>query len=621
MKLIGWMAAHIAVWMTILLAAGGVGNLLLGRLSFRSRPERAFYALMAGFGACATAVFCLGLLGSIRRPVLWGATLAAAAPAAAWLVRSIRPAAIAAGMRRAAAGDLTVTIAAGAAIAVAAFVGIKAFYPPTQWDAISNHLVIAREYLVQHRLVVVPGTPNRLIHALNLMLFTWGMGLLDDITAQLIEFTFVLLSAAGIFSYFRAIDRPLHGIAAALLWLCNPMLRWIGVSGYIDAGLAAYVLAGLMALHRYDRERSAGWLYLSFALLAMGAGVKLTGGFFLIPAAIYALRRWLSRAIGFGTVVRCAVLGLAIMAPWYGFIIYHTGNPFYPLFGQLNRGAYRMPEIPSVGSNSDFFAGAGPPKTAGNLLRLPFYQAFRQEMFLKDGGFGYLPVFALWPLVLVCSVWNRNLRWWAFWIAAYTLFWFATAPYLRYWMPVLPLIAIGLIEAAIPITGRLRLPESAGRSIAWAAAALSVVALLAGALLLRGRIDRLAAKLPPTDRAARESYLSKSGLACYDAVLYVNRNSRPGERVVMAECLYLNYYSERKVLGGVGRQWVSALLRDRGRAAALTESRYLEQARPEWIVVCAPGNPPERIALSEIGPEYIRAYAGAGSYAYKLTGE
>lgn len=615
---IKWLAAHIGALTLILLAAGGAGQLLLQRIPFHSHFERAVYSLMTGFGIWSTFIFCLGGFHLIYREVLWPLTVAAAVPASISLIKhtsklsfsKLKPADLRTGL-------LFASILLTTAIAL--MIGIKAFYPPTQWDAISNHLVIAREYLVQHRLVAVPGTPNQVIHALNHLLFTWGMALLDDIVAQLIEFTFFLLTAAGIYAYFLRLNLPFHGIAASLIWIGNPLLHWIGVSGYIDVCLAAYVMFGLQALFRYDSERDVKWLYLSIALLAMAAGVKLTGAFFILLALAYAALLTLNGAMKFNSIARCCILALVIMTPWYGFIVYHTGNPLYPLFGQFNRGEFKILESASAPGDKYFFESAGLPKTISGLIRLPFYQAFHQEIFFKDNNLGYLPVFGFWPLLLLLSIWKKPLRWWSFWIFAYTMFWFASASYLRYWLPVLPLIAIGLCEGASLITAKIKLSDKMLRAFALLPALAVLLSIAAVIIRYHGRILHLSEKLPPTDLTSREKYLADRG---FNSVLFINKNSAPGDRVFLVDASYFNYYCNRKVIGNSGGSRfnkTSGIIEWVTRTPDKSELRIL---KPEWLLLRREKKLPENARIfSEDGPQYEVVYKDSICYLFRLKPE
>ena len=99
-------------------------------------------------------------------------------------------------------------------------------YPPIQWDATSHHLVLCREYLAAHRIFAVMGIAHPVLPALNHMLFTWGMALQDDVLAQIMEHTFLMLTALGLYSWGKRQKKPLFGLAVAAFWLGSPLVLW-----------------------------------------------------------------------------------------------------------------------------------------------------------------------------------------------------------------------------------------------------------------------------------------------------------------------------------------------------------------------------------------------------------
>ena len=74
-------------------------------------------------------------------------------------------------------------------------------YPPVHWDATSNHLVLAKTYLAQHRIVPVMGVAQPVVPALNHMFFVWGLALSDDVLSQMMEHTLLILVALSIYAW------------------------------------------------------------------------------------------------------------------------------------------------------------------------------------------------------------------------------------------------------------------------------------------------------------------------------------------------------------------------------------------------------------------------------------
>ncbi|HKQ73206.1 MAG TPA: hypothetical protein VJ810_05720 [Blastocatellia bacterium] len=614
-----WALSHLFVWAVMMLAAGGLGAAALRRYRFHSRLERMVFSLALGLGLCSTIIFCLGLAGLIYRQVIWPITLIAALGTLVALAKRGR--AIRWSLRLPAQKpDLRLIALSGLALITlgyALLLGTRALYPPTQWDAISNHLVIARQYLLDHQLGPVRGTPNQIIQALNHMLFTWALALKDDLTAQLIEFTLLILSAAGLITYFYRRDLPSFGLAAASFWIIHPLVGWLGTSAYVDVGLACYVFLGLYALLLFKEERDAKWLYLAMALLAMAAGAKLPGIFFFSLAATYALWRLIRGRIGFLQAVAGWSIGLLAILPWYGFLLYHTGNPLYPMFPQFNQGEWAVPVAEAVVDQNNFFNAVGPPKTIKGFLQLPYYLTFEQSAFFMDNYLGYLPVVGLWPVIFIFAIWRSSLRWWSFWILAYTIFWFSSATYLRYWLPVVPLLGLAFCESAALIAERKLIPKTI---LMIAAVSIFMVAVFALAPRSFKAIKNRLREPPPVSESERQDYLTRIGFSGYQGVLYINRNAAPGDTVFIGEGNYLIYYFAPKVLGF--GQWFNNV--GETRTLEWIDSPRIREAiktkKPTWVYALHGGyGPPTKQPFADHeGPQHQLVYSDRDCYVWRL---
>src|SRR5438034_11329346 len=72
---IAWVAIHLFTLGLMVLAAAGVGRLLLRRFTFASISERLVFTIATGMGAWALLIFALGLLHLLYKEILWGLTL------------------------------------------------------------------------------------------------------------------------------------------------------------------------------------------------------------------------------------------------------------------------------------------------------------------------------------------------------------------------------------------------------------------------------------------------------------------------------------------------------------------------------------------------------------------
>ena len=306
-KYIVWMFVHLGTWCLMLLAAGGLGSFFLRRQRFHSFVEWTVFTVALGLGLCGLILFTLGVLGLLSPTVLWpltvlGATLAIARVAQVYKHRGIPS--LLQWKEHSKAHRLIIALILLLAFSYWGLLLLTTQYPPVHWDAIANHLVLVRKFLIEHRLVAHTGIPQPILPALNHLLFTWAMGLKDDILAQMIEHTFMMLTALGLYAWGKRQKRSLLGLAAAAFWLGHPLVLWLGESALVDMSLACFAFLGVYALRNFWDHRIAFWWYLGVALLAMAASCKMLGLFFLGVGAGLGLLAWLRSNTGWKRVIQ-----------------------------------------------------------------------------------------------------------------------------------------------------------------------------------------------------------------------------------------------------------------------------------------------------------------------------
>jgi hypothetical protein len=555
----------------MLLCATGLGGLFLRRCPFDGFVERLTFTIALGLGLCSILLFFLALLGILYQSLIWVLTLSGAIAVVLRHVYKTRVAFNAGQWNRAASRyrQLKFYSRRNGVVAFLSFLALAYWislliatqYPPVQWDAISQHLIVARESLAQHRLAVVPGIPQPLLPALNHMLFTWAFALKDDVLAQMVEHTFLMLVAVGLFAWGMRLKQPLLGFASAAFWLANALVLWLGESAYVDVAVTCFVFLGVYALRNFwDTEESAWW-YSAMALLGMAAGVKLQGIFFLGIGALLGIWRLLrthkiaTRFRGKDTVepdagqmksrfalrslIQGWVIAVVIVVPWYAFIAYHAGNPLWPAFPQLSNGIWGAPWI--IDNVNSWMRNAHEPRTVINFIKLPIDWVFHPATFYAEVGLSLFPLIIAWPLAWVVSLFNRSVRWWTFWALSFTLFWFLNVHQLRYWLPALPLAIIALCESLQWILERVWKSATFYKTTVVTASLLTL--LWGGRLVLK---DIKGRGVPPVTAAARENFLAQLG--GYPGVKYVNEHADNNEAVCVLSASWLNYYFQPRVI-------------------------------------------------------------------------
>jgi len=599
----------------MLSAAYAVGSLSLGKIRFYSRTEKTIFSIALGMGLCAMLLFVLGLLGALYRPLILALTFSGALLTLFMILRDsrLKPEALPALWKTIRAPGRRLVILLGVvSLAYLALLLLSTLYPPLHWDATASHLVLAREYLIEHKVVVTHGAAHPILPALNHLLFTWALALKDDILAQMVELCFLILTAAGLLTLGLRVGKAQVGFAAAALWLSHPLSLWLGESGYVDVGATFFAFLGIYAMRIFRDERDSKWWLLASAMFGMAAGIKMPALFFPAAGALFGLWSWFRSNISKQELAKGFCMAFLTSAPWYGFIAYHTGNPFWPMFPQLSRGEW---------GGSVFFealvSGGGLPKTFFNFLLLPYYLAFRADLFFSDNDRVFFLFVIFLPLAWVIAIWHSSVRWWAVWILVYSAYWFTFASFLRYWLPIVPIVGLCIYESIDWILERSTGSKKPGYAV------LIVLALITighGAVAVRTDLGSKGRNLPVTEDD-RRAWLTRL-CAGYRGVDYINSHANPDDKVYIVSGAYLTYYVQPKVAGLLPVELdqnpeTSDLIWPNDNAWL----RQLETDQVNWILIRHNGlNLPETSPFNNRnGRSYELVYAGEDAYVFHRT--
>jgi hypothetical protein len=236
----------------------------------------------------------------------------------------------------------------------------------------------------------------------------------------------------------------------------------------------------------------------------------------------------------------------------------------------------------------------------------------RASLFVPDNQRGLAPAIALLPLAWIIALWHRSTRWWVAWLLAYTAFWYFNASFMRYWLPVLPLVGLALFEGLQWVLDRVTKSANAQR-VVWIAIALAGI----GYGLRTLKTDFGIKGRPPITTAQRQEFLNR---LCegYGEIEYINRTAQPGDSVCLLNGNYLAYYVRPQYVGSTGGlpyDTNSLTLLWKPDAPAV---RQIKKTNATWAVVRHAGMAPPR----EIPPEpsgdrsYELVKIGAGAYVF-----
>ena len=521
-------------WMV--LAGYGAGTWASRRFPFGNRLEALVFRVTLGWGLWGTFLFGLAVVGILYREVVWLGT-AALGIVGAWSLRKTGGAGEgeASEVDRPMRGRWIHWVGWGCFFGIAGLLYVRTLYPPgvVLSDATVYHLVAARESLVHHRLPLLVDTAMPVSPALYHMLLAWALALRGDVLAQGVSWVFWGLVAGGLGTLGLRVGRPGLGLVAALGWAATPMAQWIGTAAQADVGVTAFGFLGLAALYRWGRGESPAWAGLGLALLAMGAGTKMTGLVWWAAGALWVLVRYLGRKLESGWVWRGLLVSGLLVVPWYAWIAYHTGSPLWPAMPVGSRGIWRAAALEWHYWYGLSFAGMkGTARDFITLLRLPWSLTVGD-----DTGFAIPWAIGLWGLTLLGLIY-RPVRWWTAWTWLLVGVWWGGVggTTVRWLAPIIPTLVWATVESILWVEAQW---SGIGVIRRWLGP-VSLVGLTvwgSWSLVLQFR----AWGSPPGTPAEREALLRRVLLG-YRAVEWINRQARPGDRVCSAYGSHLTYF-------------------------------------------------------------------------------
>lgn len=218
---------------------------------------------------------------------------------------------------------------------------ILGLLPPISRDELTHHLAIPKLYAKAGRIIEVPIAPYSYYPMLLDMLYTpsvyWGY----DFVAKWIHALFGFLTGLLIYAYCGVRMNAVYGLVAFFIYVSTPAVARLSHWGYIDLGITFYTTVSLLCLIRWREEREAlRWLSLAALSLGFALATKPNG---LVAALVISSLFLLIVAknprkspIGTGhELVLFGGLTVLPFLPWLFKNWLQTGNPFYPLLGNL----------------------------------------------------------------------------------------------------------------------------------------------------------------------------------------------------------------------------------------------------------------------------------------------
>jgi dolichyl-phosphate-mannose-protein mannosyltransferase len=412
-----------------------------------------------------------------------------------------------------------------------------ALAPEVQYDALSAHLPVAR-YYAEHSVVLLS---YGYVAQMGDNLFALALSLHGPIVVKLLVLASSVLTAFGVNAIGRMLFSPRVGMWAAALFFSTPLVSWLSSTAYVDGVVTMFLLSSLVAFVRWRENHRMGWLWASGLLTGAALATKLNAllglpviGLILLWDLIRSRQPALERLKGMlGYLVAIAFFS----APGFALAYALTGNPFHPL-PVLKRflGKSADSGVSLISNANDFGVGTSPDA----LLNLPFALTFETRRFgegLEAGAVGL--ALLLVPLVMITVIFSRTTAYRAAMLVAVCLVYFGclafTMQYARYYVPILPVVAVLAAGHLVHTSRRWLLATNL---------ALLGVVVAAQAALLPLMYWNLPERFPIAvvlGKERREAFLRRV-LPLYPATQFLNSNVEHDQKVIGIGTENIRYY-------------------------------------------------------------------------------
>jgi 4-amino-4-deoxy-L-arabinose transferase-like glycosyltransferase len=516
-----WIGALVAVW--LLAACLAVGVAMARRLGIATEDVAELIALGIPLGMAPLSLVLLGLglaglFSWIPIAVLFGI--------AVLLFVKERPS------LRTAGGIPFDSMLPVTLISLSALLNLFwAVAPEVQFDALNYHLAVPEAYLRAGAIVDLRFLHAYLSKAMEL-LFAAGLALGGAPAVKLFVYGLGLFAAVATYALGKALFNPRVGMWAAAIFYTAPAVGWLTGTVYIDNLIALLCTAVLLVFVKWFHSRDTRWFVVASILAGLAVGAKLNAAFafvIVLPLMTFQCRReWKRIGVGAGAFVLVAL-------PTYLLAWKYTGNPIFPL---LN-GFFKSPVWPddnAIFNAADF----GLPRTLPNLGVFPFRLALDTARFgeaVPRGAVGISLLIAAFALLFLPRLGRAAGILFAA-AAAYLVILFFTMQYARYFVAILPVVAVLAAATCFAITA-----EKTGWKL-WLVEACLFVGIVAQFPAFSTQYDMLPQRFPVRVALGledRETF-ARRALPGYEAAQHINASIRPGERILGVDVEQLRFY-------------------------------------------------------------------------------
>ena len=346
---------------------------------------------------------------------------------------------------------------------------VASLAPPTAKDTLLYHFAVPKAFIAQGSSSFVEGNIASYLALGTEMHTVWAMilgGMVSpragEAAAGATVWLFFPVLLAAIFGLAREIGVERRwALIAVLMVAAVPTAYHVAASAYIDLALALFVTLAIYALTRWWRSLDGGWLVYVAIFLGAALSAKLTALFvFAAFALVILLRVRQAQAnepdrvgkiagLGFGALFAAGI----IASPWYIRTWDETGSPIFPFYLRIWEGQAIGWDIERSNLFQEMNAQyGGYAKTSLDYIAAPWNISVTAQPELATHFDGVLGVAFLIGLpILIWALWKfempAEVKIGAGVAAVMFIFWLFSSQQLRYLLPIIPVLAIGIAMA------------------------------------------------------------------------------------------------------------------------------------------------------------------------------
>ena len=334
---------------------------------------------------------------------------------------------------------------------------VVSMWPEVTWDALLMHLDIPARMDWKHAFDFdIHREVASLMPYFSNWLFTAAYLLGGESAAKLTNGLFFLLAAAGCWVLVHRDCRPVWAWLAVAIFASTPLCLTTSFTLFAENTMVLAAIALWLAITYLDRADSLRWYCAIAILMAFPILIKITGlllalGVTLPLAVSVARNRGMCGLFRLTAWLAPLALSLALVPYVYAWCL--TGNPVFPFYNTI----FRSPCYPAVNLVDLRWIGHGTWKI---LYQMTFLSDRFGEVFPGAIGIHYL---LLAPLALVAGIriWNRTIWSGLAMLLVYAVGVLLSVQYIRYLLPVAPMVVVMGILAIEQATQGTRIRPAA----------------------------------------------------------------------------------------------------------------------------------------------------------------